>query len=141
VTRYADATDLDTYGALPAATSALFTTAQKNAALDVESAVADSYFASAGDVPLTTWGADLRAAVAARAAWRLLQGLRGFDAAAQGNSFKLAADEALKWYRDVAKGLAKVSSAAPSQSSGVRIETSEALGWYEAASAEDPDEC
>ena len=63
MTRYADAGDLDTYGALPAATSALFTTAQKEAALDEASAFADGYIAAqVQGLPLTTWGADLRAA-------------------------------------------------------------------------------
>lgn len=110
MTRYADAGDLDTYGALPATTSALFTTAQKNAALDECSAFADSYITGrVPELPLATWGLDLRGACARMAAWKLLQGLRGYDAAGAGNSYKQAYDEALAWLRDVSKGHAKVS--------------------------------
>lgn len=110
MTRYADATDIDTYGALPATTSALFTTAQKNAALDECSAVADSYITGrVATLPLTSWGADLRACVARMAAWKLLQGLRGYDAGSQGNAYKTAYDEAIKWLRDISKGDAKIS--------------------------------
>lgn len=136
MTRYADATDLDTYGAIPAATSALFSTAQKNAALDEASAFADSYLASAvPTTPLTTWGVDLRGAVARIAAWKLLQGLRGFDAAAQGNSFKAARDEATVWLKDVAKGLAKISgggsNTAPTQTAGARVSSQTSRGWLD----------
>lgn len=136
MTRYADATDLDTYGALPAATSALFSTAQKNAALDEASAFADGYLASAvATTPLSAWGVDLRGAVARIAAWRLLQGLRGYDAAAQGNSFKTARDEALSWLKDVAKGLVKISgggsNTTPTQTNGARVSSQASRGWLD----------
>lgn len=142
MTRYADAGDLDTYGALPAATSALFTTTQKNAALDEASAFADGYIAGQTQgLPLTAWEADLRGAVARIAAWRLLQGLRGYDAAGVGNSYKMARDEAVQWLRDVSAGKVKISggNTAPAQTTGARVSTRESRGWYEGAT-EDPDE-
>lgn len=132
MTRYADATDLDTYGAFPAATSALFTTAQKNAALDECSALADSYITGrVATLPLTSWGADLRAAVARMAAWKLLQGLRGYDAASQGNAYKTAYDEALKWLRDISRGDAKITGgeSVAKTSWGARVTSSTPRDW------------
>lgn len=131
-TRYADATDLDSYGALPAASSALFTTAQKNAVLDEMSAMADSYIAGRVEVlPLTSWGADLRGAVARMAAWKLLQGLRGYDTAGAGNSYKIAYDEALKWLRDVARGDAKITGGVAQEPTkwGFRVSSSTPRDW------------
>lgn len=143
MTRYADAGDLDTYGALPAATSALFTTAQKNAALDEASAFADGYIAGQTQgLPLTTWGADLRGACARIASWRLMQGLRGYDAAGAGNSYKMARDEAVQWLRDISAGRVKISggNTAPTQTTGARVSTRESRGWYESATDTDGDD-
>lgn len=143
---YASTDDLDTYGALPAATCALFTTAQKTAALEEASALADSYLAGQTQgLPLTTWGVDLRAGVCRIAAWKLLQGLRGYDAAGAGNAYKTGRDEVVAWLKDVAAGKAKVSgggsNTAPTQTTGARVSTRESRGWYEGATeTEDPDE-
>lgn len=143
MTRYADAGDLDTYGAFPAATSALFTTAQKEAALDEASSFAEGYIAAqVQDLPLTTWGVDLRAAIARKAAWSLLQGLRGYDSAGSGNSYKQRSDDADRWLRDVSKGVVKISggNTSPSQTNGARVQTRSSLGWYESATAEEEDD-
>lgn len=132
MTRYADAGDLDTYGALPAASSALFATAQKNAVLDEVSAFADSYMTGrVPELPLTSWGLDLRGACARMAAWKLLQGLRGYDAAGAGNSYKTAYDEAVRWLRDISKGDAKVSGGTTSALPhwGSRVSSSDNREW------------
>lgn len=142
---YASTDDLDTYGALPAATSALFTTAQKTAALDEASSLADSYLAGQTQgLPLTTWGVDLRAGVCRIAAWKLLQGLRGYDAAGAGNAFKTGRDEVVSWLKDVSAGKAKISgggsNTAPTQTTGARVSTRESRGWYESATETDGDD-
>lgn len=142
---YAIPDDLDTYGALPAATSALFSTAQKTAALDEASVFADSYLAGQTQgLPLTTWGVDLRAGVCRIAAWKLLQGLRGYDAAGVGNAYKTGRDEVVAWLRDIAAGKAKISggggNTAPTQTTGARVSTRESRGWYESATETDGDD-
>lgn len=102
---YATRTELVQLGIASAAISGISTTDQ-DAALEAASRKADSYLNSAFKLPITSWGADLKEAVCAIAAFILLKN-RGFDpenpadaAIAKGN------DDAMKWLRDIAEGKA-----------------------------------
>jgi hypothetical protein len=71
-----------------------------------------------------------------------MQGLRGFDAAGAGNSYKMARDEAVQWLRDISAGRVKISggNTAPTQTTGARVSTRESRGWYESASETEEDD-
>lgn len=126
---YADVADLGTY-ALPSAALAAFSPADKTAALEAASRVADSYLAARSSVPLSTWGTDLRAAVCQLAAYDLLTKI-GFDSPGDGSSFRQRRDDALAWLRDVSKGVAVISGGAttPAPIAAARVSTSDPRGW------------
>jgi phage gp36-like protein len=103
VAAYATAADLGTY-ALPAATVAALSSADKDAALLEASVYADGYLAAGRYVlPLTAWGVDLRRVVCVIAAHRLLSKL-GFDSPDQGSSYRRTYDDAERWLRAIGDG-------------------------------------
>ena len=73
--------------------------------LEAASRLADSYLAGRYALPLTAWGADLRWAVAAVAAYNLLAG-RGFNPqpGTADEQVRMRFEDALRWLRDAAAG-------------------------------------
>lgn len=135
MTRYADTTDLTRLGLPSAALTGVSTQTQEDA-LDAASAYADSYLRARYVVPFTTWGDDLRQAVAAIAAETLLT-TRGFSpAAGRDDVVSARADRARSWLRDVSSGRAHVSGGATEPAStrharagAPRVTSSNLRGW------------
>jgi Mu-like prophage major head subunit gpT len=108
---YATRTDLTRFGIASSALAGVAEAAQE-AALAAASDVADSYLRSRYELPLVTYGDDLRRAVCAIAAWDILT-VRGYDPNRGGDeAVKLRHDSALKWLADVSLGRAHVSGGA-----------------------------
>lgn len=105
---YADRTDLVRLG-LRAEALTGYPTASQDAALEAASDVADSYLRARYDLPLTSWGDDLRRAVAAIAALDIMT-TRGFNPSAGSDDILMRRQEqAIGWLKDVAANRATVS--------------------------------
>ncbi len=86
-------------------------------ALSAASAKADSYLARRFVVPLPAWGDDLREAVSALAAWRILSARRGFNPDNPGDAvIRTNYLDALAWLEAVSK--AQVAPIMPSPGGG-----------------------
>lgn len=102
-TPYASLADLTTSG-LSASALGTVTTAQQQAFIDAANAKIDSYIGAKFTLPLTSWGADLRDASVAIAAFSLIA-FRGFDPEDPGDVvFQNRKDEALAWLKLISKG-------------------------------------
>lgn len=102
----------------------------QDAALQAASDLADSFFRSRYDLPLTQWGDDLRRCVCAIAAFDCLV-IRGFDPS-RGNDavVQLRYEQAMTWLRDVSAGRVAVTGGrttpTPSSGAGARSATAPA---------------
>lgn len=111
MSQYASLEEFGKYGLPGVATSGL-ADADINDAIAGASAMADSYIANRGySLPLTAWGQDLARAVCQIAAWDVLVHLRGVNPEdAAHAAIAKGRDDATAWLRDVAKGLANLST-------------------------------
>lgn len=108
------AADFLDYG--PASSFASLTEAQITWYLDAAERVIASYVGSRGYDALTAGDSDYTLAVFKIATWDLLVGVRGANPADPAHAAcKMARDEAIAWVRDVAKGAANISGAAPAR--------------------------
>lgn len=83
------------------------TTAEQDAALESASRKADSYLGVVFELPLTSWGADLKDAVCYLAAYRLMS-RRGFlPESGDAELFRDNYKDAIKWLEQVAGGKVK----------------------------------
>lgn len=129
---YATAAQLLQLG-LPGRALTDVSTADRNAALDAASDLADSYLRSRFELPLTAWGDDLRRAVCSVAVYDLLS-RRGYNPE-QGADDNIRArhDDAVRWLEKVAAGLVSPSvtdSSTPATAgSGARVRSHDARGW------------
>lgn len=100
---YATPASLVQYG-INAAALQPFTTQQQQAALDAASSVVDGYLGSRFQLPLVSWGEDLRRTVAIIAAFDLMMS-RGLDPNHQATQvLQQRYDSAVTWCRDIAAG-------------------------------------
>jgi phage gp36-like protein len=117
-------------------------TADQDAALDGASVFADGYLTQRFQLPLTSYGQDLKEAVANIAAYRIIAA-RGFSPEdADADQLRLRYQDAIGWLRDVSAG--KVTPTNVADSSGVgttaadELKTSPTVVQYRPAStAED----
>lgn len=106
---YGDVAGLNAYGVKPAAYPADITDPVKLDHLTKASSIADSYIRKRYGLPLSSYGADLSAAVYAIATFTLLR-RRGFDPTNPADQLVVKGnDDAIAWLRDVAKGLAELA--------------------------------
>lgn len=125
MTRYASAADLAALGVRSQATGGI-ASGDIDSALDAASLVADSYLRSRYALPFTTWGVDLRSAVAKIAAYEILstRGLQPGSSQSDENVRDRYRD-AIAWLKDVSAGRAAVSggNTTPETSSRARAES------------------
>ena len=130
--QYADLDDLGRLGLRKLASAGL-SDADLLAALAAASELADSYLRSQYKLPLASWGADVRRAVAMIAAWDILSAQRGFNPDSPGDQIWLARyEQAVAWFKDVAKGLVNpnvVDSTPRFRDGGPRVATLKRRGW------------
>lgn len=132
---YATRTDLTRLGLRAEALTGVSTEAQ-DAALEAASDVADSYLRSRYALPFTSWGDDLRRAVAAIAALDIMSA-RGFNPANGSDDVLVQRQrDAIAWLRDVAQARATVSGGATSptptrhaRASAPRVASERTRGW------------
>lgn len=74
----------------------------QQAAIDAATATADGYIGTQYDVPLVSWGHDLRWCVARLAAYILIT-RRGYNPEAN-QAFRQGYDDAIAWLTDVSRG-------------------------------------
>jgi phage gp36-like protein len=112
MTRYAEAADLAALGVRSQATGGI-ASGDIDDALDAASVLFDGYARSRYDVPFTTWGMDVTAAVAKVAAYEILS-TRGLSPAASDSDQNVRDRyrDAIAWMKDVAAGRARVSGGA-----------------------------
>lgn len=101
---YATTQDFGTYGIPAAAQGSQITASNIAAAILSASTMADGYLASQYKLPLSAWGADLRKAVCAIAAWELMAGVRGFNPEGSDSTIRQRYDDALAWLKGVSSG-------------------------------------
>jgi phage gp36-like protein len=107
VSQYATASEFAQRG-LPQTLLTQFTSDEQTAALLGASAVADSYMMGRFDLPFSAWGEDLKSSVCKIAAYDLVSGRRGFNPEASENmSLRSRYEDAMRWLKDVARGLAR----------------------------------
>src|SRR5687768_909498 len=117
--RYAEIADLT----VPAAALSSISTPDQNDFLLKASVFADSYLASRFELPLVTWGSDLKDAVAAIATFRLLM-KRGFSPEAGDNkTYQDQYKDAVSWLKDVGSGKATPVDVVDSSAGGVNSTT------------------
>lgn len=105
-TPYATLADVTASGITPAAIGPTITIQQQQAQLDAANAKIDSFIGAKFTLPVVSWGADLRDAAVAIAAFNIIA-YRGFDPEDEGDKvFKARKDEALKWLELIAEGKA-----------------------------------
>lgn len=121
--RYAERTHITQFS-LPSAALSGISTGDQDAALDAASQVADSYLGAKFQLPLKTWGDDLRRAVCDVAAWMLIK-RRGFSPqAADGGMIREAYDDGLRWLEQVAVGKVVPSGVTDSEATGANATVS-----------------
>ncbi len=113
MSQYATREELAKWG-LRANVLAAFTEAEQDAHLQAASAVFESYALNRGYAfPLATWGDDLRMSVVRVAAWTLLT-LRGASPSNPADEgVAKAHDDAISWWRDIARGVANLNISTP----------------------------
>lgn len=112
--QYADIADLP----IPAAAIAGISADVKNAALQGASDHADSYLISRFDLPLASWGKDLRRAVANIALYDIMS-TRGYSPESGDNaSIRDRAKDAEAWLKDVSAGKATPTGVVDSSAGG-----------------------
>jgi phage gp36-like protein len=128
---YATMTDLTRLGIPSAALTGVATAAQE-AALAAASSLADGYIGAQFVLPLTAWGDDLRAHVAAIAAWTVLK-TRGFNPESNADATVRASyEDAIRWLERVAAGTVSpvVTDATPDEDdAGPFVVAYEKRGW------------
>jgi phage gp36-like protein len=101
--QYATQADLALYG-LTAAALGSFSPTEQDAALTAASSMADGYMGGRFNLPLTSWGQDLRLHVSKMAAW-LLMSRRGFKpGVTDAESLYQGYKDAVAWLRDISTG-------------------------------------
>ena len=130
--QYADVTDLARLGLRQLATAGL-SPDDLNAALLAASELADGYLRAQYQLPLVSWGSDLRRHVAMIAAWDILSAQRGFNPDSPGDQIWIARyQQAMQWFKDVANGLISpniVDSTPQIRDGAPRIRTAPRRGW------------
>lgn len=132
---YADRTDLTRLGLRAEALTGVSTAAQ-DAALEAASDVANSYLRARYELPLTSWGDDLRRAVAAIAALDIMTA-RGFNPANGADDVLMQRSrDAVSWLKDVAANRATVSggnttptTSTRARAQGPTVASSGQRGW------------
>lgn len=100
---YATRTELVTLSVRAEAISSI-SDADQDTALLSASELADSYLGSRFDLPLTTWGGDLKRIICDIAAYTLLK-IRGWSPeSGDAEQYRKSYDDAIKWLNGVAKG-------------------------------------
>jgi len=128
---YATIADLTTY-AIPSAALASISDAEKQAALDSASAVADSKLRGRYALPLQSWDVDLRQCVASIAAYFLLV-KRGYSSVDSEDNYRKRYEDAMQWLDDVERQAAHpnvvpASSQTP-QYDAPKVLTGTLRGW------------
>jgi phage gp36-like protein len=95
-------------GSLPVTCFSGIETSTIEGALDRASSVVDSYLRKRHKLPLTVWGGDVKDAVMALAAHKLMKS-RGYSASARSDTVILEdRNDAKKWLKEVALGLCEI---------------------------------
>jgi hypothetical protein len=103
---YAIVSDLYVHGA-PASAFGSLTDADKLASIVGASGDLDAVISSQGDVPLVAWGEDVRKKIVHLATYDLLCRV-GFNPNAGADvNYRLRADDARAWLRDIGKGVVR----------------------------------
>ena len=134
MTRYASTTDLTRHG-LPSGALTGVPTATQEAALDANSALADTYLAQRFTLPLSAWGAAIARAVATMTAYDLMT-TRGYkpDAGAD-EILRLRYEDTMRWWRDVAasrvtpQGVTDATPSDDSEQDGTFVVTNTRRNW------------
>lgn len=88
-----------------------FTDAEREAEILAQSEIADSYIGNVTTLPLSSWGGDLRRAVAKLVDAELMARLSRSPDGGGGSGFILERRiEALDWLKDIARGAARILS-------------------------------
>ncbi len=129
---YATPAELDQL-ALPPDVARDVTDADKTAALEAASRLADSYLAAAGyAVPLTSWGDDLKGVVCAIAAFDLAVSVGLAPEGGETSNLYLKRRDALRWLERLARGEVRPVGVDPAPDAGAGeafVVTDPKRGW------------
>lgn len=129
---YATSAQFDRWGIRPSALPASITDADKVAAVEAASSVADGYLGRFR-LPLSSWGDDLRQRVCEVAAYKLLSSQVGFNPELGHNQTVLVNhDAAVRWFEQVSFGHvtpAGIVDTAPAVVSTSRATSNPKRGW------------
>lgn len=107
--QYLTLSEYDALGAGNGTLQEAFSDADREAEIVAQSEVADSYIGNVESLPLTTWGNDLRRAVAKLVDYELFFRLGRSPDGSGGQGFLAERrDEAIQWLRDIARGNARL---------------------------------
>ncbi len=129
---YATVAEFNVHGIRPEAIPPAIVDADKIAAIEAASLVADSYLSSQFHMPIITWGTDLTRAVCAIAAYELVASLLVFQPDPATNQVLTdRAESARSWLKDISAGRARpnVVDTAPSAKTASRVFSKPPRGW------------